>query len=71
MTAENVVAREVVLGGPSGSVRRGARWLKWFLVRKPLAAIGAVLVLLVLICGVFAPLVAPYGYADGQLADSL
>ena len=47
-----------------------ARWLGrvwWFMRRKPLGAIGAVLVVTVLVTGIFAPLVAPYGYSQQNL----
>ena len=41
------------------------RWLRaglWFFQHKPLAAVGGVLVVLMLICAFFASQIAPYGY---------
>lgn len=46
------------------------RWLGrcwWFLRKKPLGAIGALLVVVVLFTGIFAPVVAPYGYSEQNL----
>jgi peptide/nickel transport system permease protein len=42
-----------------------------FLVRQPLATIGALLVLAIFICAVLAPVLAPYRYTAGSLADAL
>jgi peptide/nickel transport system permease protein len=39
----------------------------WFMRKKPLGALGAVLVVAVLFAGVFAPLIAPYGYSEQNL----
>ncbi len=40
-------------------------------LRQPLALAGAALVLAILICAVFAPALAPYGYATGKLSAAL
>src|SRR6266508_4534189 len=48
------------------------RWLSgslWFIRRKPLGAVGAFMVALVLIAGVFAPLIAPYHYSEQNLRE--
>lgn len=45
--------------------------LKRVVFRKPLATIGAASILLVLFCAVFAPVIAPYGYATGNLSEAL
>jgi peptide/nickel transport system permease protein len=47
-----------------GVVRRGARALGRFAVRKPLGAIGAVIVIAMLIMAVFAERIAPYSYDE-------
>jgi peptide/nickel transport system permease protein len=41
---------------------RWARSVGWFIEHKPLAAAGGVIVLLLLICALFASQIAPYGY---------
>jgi peptide/nickel transport system permease protein len=49
-----------------------ARWLGrvwWFARRKPLGAIGAVLVAVVLLAGLLAPWIAPYNYSEQNLRE--
>jgi peptide/nickel transport system permease protein len=48
-----------------------ARWLRNFVARKPLGAIGGALVLLLLLVAAFAPLLAPYPYDVGDAAVRL
>jgi peptide/nickel transport system permease protein len=48
-----------------------ARWLRNFIARKPLGAIGGALVLLLLLVAAFAPLLAPYPYDVGNAAVRL
>ena len=46
------------------------RWLGrvwWFMRKKPLGALGAILVAAVLFAGIFAPLIAPHGYSEQNL----
>jgi peptide/nickel transport system permease protein len=46
------------------------RWLYaigWFMRKKPLGALGAILVVTVLLAGIFAPLIAPYPYSEQNL----
>jgi peptide/nickel transport system permease protein len=59
-------------GSPNG--RRIARWAgraRWFIRRKPLGALGAMLVSIVLCAGVLAPWIAPYGYNEQHLQQRL
>lgn len=42
-----------------------------FLPRQPLALVGAALVVAVILCALFAPVMAPYGYAVGDLSHAL
>lgn len=46
------------------------RWLDriwWFVRKKPLGALGALLVAVVLLAGLLAPWIAPYGYSEQNL----
>ena len=48
------------------------RWLarlSWFVRKKPLGAIGAFLVVLVLTVGIFAPWIAPYNFSQQNLRE--
>ena len=54
---------------PSGG--RGLGWIKSFIARKPLGAIGGALVLLLLLVAVAAPVIAPYPYDVGDSAVRL
>lgn len=51
--------RRQLAAGPAG-------WLRQFIQRKPLGAIGGALVLLLLVVAVTAPLLSPYEYDVGQ-----
>ena len=55
--------------------RKKHSWLVNFLIRlvkeKPLGTIGAVITLLLLLTGIFADLLAPYGYNETQVGDFL
>src|SRR5262245_28776756 len=59
------------------ATRDAGRWVTWpravlrFARHKPLGAFGGLIVLILLVVAIFAPLIAPYGYADQVLSDRL
>ena len=63
---------------PAIEVFKPKRRLPWYIEcwprlvkEKPLGTVGGVLVLLMLITGIFAPYIAPYGMNETRLADRL
>lgn len=46
-------------------------WFARFLLRKPLGGIGAVIVVVLIVMAIFAPLIAPFPYAQNHIADRL
>jgi peptide/nickel transport system permease protein len=55
----------------TGSTIRLDRRTRRLIPRQRLAVVGAVLVLTIIACAVFAPWIAPYGYARGTLSHAL
>lgn len=66
------VAVDVRMGVPAlpreGPARAAARWLGRFVARQPLGAIGAVVVLALILTAIFAPQLAPHGPKDAAFA---
>lgn len=60
---------------PAGSVPGGrsmrARFLRRLVTEKPLGTVGAVITLLLLLTGVFADLLAPYGFNETEVGEFL
>jgi peptide/nickel transport system permease protein len=54
-----------------GSTGGRVGWVRDFIARKPLGAIGAALVLLLLLVALAAPIAAPYPYDEGIAAERL
>ena len=55
---------EGALAGRAQRTRALARWLAWFAVTQPLGAIGAVIVLALVVTAILAPQLAPHGAKD-------
>ena len=54
--------------GLAPRARALARWLAWFAVSQPLGAIGAVIVLALVVTAILAPQLAPHGAKDAAFA---
>ena len=59
--------REARAARPLYQRASGRAW--WFVKKKPLGAVGAFLVALVLVMGIFAPWIAPYEYGQQNLRE--
>jgi peptide/nickel transport system permease protein len=72
MTAQAEPTVGVLAAPPVRSPLLGwAVWLRRFCREKPLGAFGGFIVLALVVVAAFAPLIAPYGYAEQVLADRL
>jgi peptide/nickel transport system permease protein len=66
-----VAPRHVIVGATFGGTRGKLAWLGSFIRRKPLGAIGVVIILLLVLMALGAPWLAPYPYDIGVAADRL
>lgn len=69
--SEQVLAPRLSIGGVRGAGGGVWRAIGRFVRQKPLGAFGALLLLLVIVVGVFSPVLAPQGHAKSSLSDTL